>query len=141
MDTREFWEITQTSVTCHSLSYIYWWARSRTQEKLCNQSSQQETAANAAQPCVASKLSISALYPTKKETLRTTEAQADQNSKSVKQVILPKTVRGESKFHGKITVFTKLGLQWPVIHQSPSLWNIWGNWGTAEKSWTMKLFR
>lgn len=80
------------------------------------------------------------------ETQRPTEAQkhasaAGQNWKFVEEAILLKTVEQESKFHGKMTGFTRLGLQWLVNYQSLSLWSVWGNWGTAKQCWTMKLVR
>jgi hypothetical protein len=45
------------------------------------------------------------------------------------QVIQAKSTDSETKFYGKMAVFTVKRLQWIFIHESLSLWEIQGNWG------------
>lgn len=53
---------------------------------------------------------------------------------SLEQLILLKTVKRESKFKGKMTVFARLTLQWPETNESLSLWNIWETEGLPSNS-------
>ena len=48
---------------------------------------------------------------------------------SMCQVIQAKSTDSETKFYGKMAVFTVKRLQWIFIHESLSLWEIQGNWG------------
>lgn len=70
-----------------------------------------------------------ALYPIKEENQRCTRAQETNSSwpdwALLEQLILLKTVECESKVSGKMTVYTRLRLQWSVTDQRFSLWNIW----------------
>lgn len=76
-----------------------------------------------------------ALYPWKRR------ARDPQSHSDLQQELtwLKLKLGNERKFTSPMTVFARLILEWPKIHQNLSLWNIWGNGGTVQPSGKKKF--